>query len=284
MKANGLRIFQNFLSLFLCVLMAVGVPAGLGAQEASGASLENFRQTSQKAALLGIANEFIETNLEEAITRDLRRSINRYTNSFGASDIANFRIPNNPAGQFFKPNERSPEPQLNFLRVAASENEIDILVLALIRESAVGMEIELQLYDARIQVFSGIERTSFPFAQRVSATEDVTYRIFDYLDREGFVHPSRQGFLKPPARLGGALAGDAAGLAGDDFFILPRDLTGPSLAGRTAIGGDKTPFWEEWWFWTAIFGGMAMASGVSYYFLVAQRPRQTGSVTFQYTP
>jgi len=262
-------------SLFLvCLMMS---PSSLFPQV-----IENFRQTNQRAALLGTFNEFVDANWEEAINRELRRNINRLTTSYNSADIGNFRLANNPNGQFFRPARELTEPHRNFLTQAAADNQIDILVLALMRESGVGIEVELQLFDARIMVLSAIERASFSFAQRVSAIEDLTYRAFDHLDREGFVHPNRQGFLQSPVGLRASQASDFQSGSADDFFILPRDLTGPSLAGRASIGGDKTPFWEEWWFWTLVFGGIAAAGGISYYFMVVERPPSKAQVTFTY--
>ncbi|TVQ78139.1 MAG: hypothetical protein EA369_07750 [Bradymonadales bacterium] len=263
-------------------LLVVNLALG-GSGELLARNLENFRQTNQRAALLGIQNEFVDTNLEEAVNRELRRNINRYTTSYALSDVSNFRLANNPGGQFFRPNARLEEPQTNFLTRAAEENEIDLIVLAAIREGSVGLDLELQIFDARIMTLSGVESASFSFNQRVSAIEDLVYRIFDYLDREGFVHPTRQGFLQRPTALGGTRSPADFDLAGgDDFFLLPRDLSGPSLAGRVSVGGDKTPFWEEWWFWTLVFGGIALASGMSYYFLVERRPPSRSSVVFKF--
>lgn len=279
-------MIKSSFCIFLSVLMVGLLPAQSFSQGVapSPEKIGDFKKSSQKAAFLGTANEFVAPDFEEAIVREIRRNINRYTQNYTASDVANFRVPNNPGGQFFKPESSLPEPQINFLSTVASENEVDIIVLSLLRESAVGFELELQLFDTRIMVASGIERTSFPFPQRSQAIEDLTYRLFDYMDREGFVHPSRQGFLEAPRRLQGGQMGSLAEEGANDFFIMPRDLTGPSLAGRATVGGEKTPFWEEWWFWTAIFGGIAVVSGVSYYAFVVQRPRQTSTVNVQYNP
>jgi hypothetical protein len=61
-------------------------------------------------------------------------------------------------------------------------------------------------------------------------------------------------------------------LSEDEFFVDPENLARGQLADDASIGGEQTPFWEKWWFWTAIAAGLTTAGGLSYYFLVVDQP------------
>jgi hypothetical protein len=52
-------------------------------------------------------------------------------------------------------------------------------------------------------------------------------------------------------------------------------------AGTGTVGGEKTPFWETWWFWTIIGGGLVTGGSLAYYFLVIDQPTSKANVTFK---
>jgi len=244
-----------------------------------GARLKDFRGTNQKVALLGAYTEFLEPSLEEKVLQDLRREINRYSTSYSAASITEFKLPSNPNRTYFRPVKGEIEAaQKRFFEPVSKENEVDIVVLASIREIGEEVEIELQLYDLRIQSFSGIENQRFSLGKLKASLELLVYRVMNYIDRDGFVHPSVQGFLIPPQALeqSNLLSEDSEN---QDLSIKPMDL-GQNLAGGPSIGGEKTPFWEKWWFWTIIGGSLITAGGLSYYFLVVDQPPKNADITF----
>lgn len=270
----GRKFLEFFLSL--CILN-LAFPVSIFAQD-----LENFRGTGQKTALIGMFNEFVEPSVEETLTKDLRRLLNRYSRTYSSSSISGFTMVANPNNQFLKPTEgEMGEPQKEFLQRTSNDNQVDIFVLGTVREASSGVEIELQLYDARIQTLSQVERESINLNNRSLGLEALVYRTMNYLDRDGFVHPAPQEFLKKPSLLQQS-SSDMGGLSGleSDSFILPEELSGGTrLAGDISVGGEVTPFWEKWWFWTMILGSIATAGGISYYFLIVERDPSEANIT-----
>lgn len=249
--------------------------------------LKDFRSTNQQAVFLGFFNEFVEPSIEDSLAKELRKEINRYTRSYQSNAISSFKLLSNPNNIYVKPVESEiDEAQQEYLVRTAEDNRIDIFVLGLIRESLDAVEMELQLFDARIRTLSSIERQNIELSNRQNSLQELVHRTMNYLDRDGFVHPSPQDFLEKPVFLKNQSA--SSGLvfqsASDSLTISPEDLSGSPLAGRVSIGGEKTPFWEKWWFWTAIFGSVAATTAVSYYFFVVDRPPSRAKVTFEFAP
>lgn len=260
----------------------LGIQLDLSSQEV--ARVKDFRGTPQSLALLGATSEFVDPAVKEQSLMQLRRYLNRYTRSFGESSISNFKLGQNLNDQFFRPVTGSmSDPQKNFLKAASKDNGIDIIALASLREVGDGNnEIEVQLFDQRIETLSATEKAQFNRSTQQRMLDDLAYRVMNYLDKEGFVHPEPQGFLERPAGFE-AMGGNTSpqGRAAEEFSVNPSDLTGKSLAGAPSIAGDQTPFWEKWWFWTLVGGGLATAGGLSFYFVAVDKDPSQGNITFQ---
>ncbi|PIR23633.1 MAG: hypothetical protein COV44_01545 [Deltaproteobacteria bacterium CG11_big_fil_rev_8_21_14_0_20_45_16] len=247
--------------------------------------LKDFKGGPQKLALIGFATESVEASVEDSIKKQTQKSLSRYSRLAGQAEIQSFKMLSNPGNQYFRTTESSLEPaQQEFLNRIAVDNKVDIIVLGMLKESFEGIEMELQLYDSRIQTNSGIERASFALKNRVTAIEDLSFKIMNYLDRDGFVRPGPQDFLEKPSFLQTKQEKNALSFEDEDskFFLTPEQLNPTSLAGTISIGGEKTPFWERWWFWTIIFGGMALGGGLGYYFLVYDQPPDRTSIQFTF--
>jgi hypothetical protein len=255
--------------IFRCLTWtAFLLPTFLSAQ-----NLKNFQGTSQRVALIGVYNEYVEPSIEESVVKEVREIIGRYSASYKTNEIANFKLISNPNNQYFKPSPASlSETQKQFLTKTAQDNSVEIIVLNVLRENAEGLEIELQLYDSRIDTLSDIQAARFNLRDRKSALEDISYRLFNHMDRDGFVHPDPQDILEKPGFLVDRTNAEQRTLLEDEFVIDPDGLAKGQLADDASIGGEQTPFWEKWWFWTAIGAGIATAGGLSYYFLVVDQP------------
>lgn len=273
---------MNVRFLVVCLLMLQSVAA-----ETPG-KLKDFRGTPQTLALLGASSEFVDPAQKDTILQLLRRQLNRYTRSYGEASIGGFKLAANTNDQFFRPvlGQAMGEQQKQFLKSASKDNSIDIIALCSLREVGDGAttEIELQLFDSRIEVISAVERAQVTKSQSKSL-EDLAYRMMNYLDKDGFVHPSAQDLLEKPLSLVAAQAATAPGLVAggpvQEFSVNPTDLSAGSLAGAPTIAGDKTPFWERWWFWALVGGGVATAGGLSYYFLVVNQDPNQASIRFK---
>ena len=265
---------------FFCLLSAM---AGTSIDAQQSSKLKDFRGTPQTVALLGAFSEFVDPELKLRIVSQTRRVINKFSRSYGDSSVSNFKLALNPNDQFFRPiTGVINENQKQFFKSAQKDNSVDIFALAALTETGEGLDLEMQLFDARIETLSGLEKVVFKRGQEERALEDLVYRLMNYVDREGFVHPDAQDVLEKPLLLqtNNFAAGQDSG--GREFSINPDDLSGSgTLAGKVAIGGDKTPFWESWWFWTIVGGGIASAGGLSYYFLVVDEPPSRGNVIFR---
>lgn len=254
--------------ILYCVVLSVVVCEGLVAAD----RIKDFRSTNQSLALVSLAAEFVDPGLEIRLTQDLRRKFNRYIKTFDEASVGQFKLGTNPLKQFFKPIvEALSEQQKKFLQNVGKENSADIIVLGFVRQNGDATDIELQLYDVRIEAFSKIEKTSIRQASDRTLLDDLVYRVMNYLDREGYVYNTPQDFLEPPV-VAGVLAPKIPTLGGEEFSINPADLGSGALAGEVVAGGDKVPFWEKWWFWTILGGGLLTAGGLTYYFLVVNQP------------
>jgi len=244
--------------------------------------IKDFRSAGQKIALIGASTEFVEPEVKEKTLEQTRRIINRYSRTYGASSIASFKIGRNPNDQFYQPVDESLEKdQKAFLDLLAKDNAIDIMTLASIREVGDEFEVRMQFYDARIETLSKIEETTFSLNASQRALEIIVFRLMNYLDRDGYVHDSPQDFLETPEFLASLQQQTDFDLGGDeDFAISPEELSGGYLAGGSAVAGEKTPFWEAWWFWTLIGGSLLTAGGLSYYFLVVNQDPTRANVSF----
>jgi len=253
-----------------------------GSSHAQVQRLKDFRSTPQTLALLGASTEFVEANIKDAVLQQMRRNLNRYTRSYGESSISGFKLGQNLNDQFFRPVVSViGEPQKQYLKEASKENSIDIIALASIRDmgDAQNSEMEIQLFDARIETLSAIEKVQYTRRNQTQALEDLAYRVMNYIDKDGFVHPTAQDLLERPVGVGAANVSQNEGVL-KEVAVNPNDLTGARLAGAPSIGGDKTPFWETWWFWTIIGSSLAVGGGMSYYFLVVDQDPNRGTVTF----
>lgn len=250
---------------------------------AASDKIKDFRATNQKAALLGVSSEFLEPQIEDKWVNQIRKIMNRYTRSFGQNSIQSFNLGNNPGKQFFRPATALEEAQKKFLQAAGKDNGIEIIALGSLRETGDQFEVELQLFDVRIETMSGIEKASFTNANGQVVLESAVYRLMNYLDRDGFVHPQPQDFLESPESLKQStqIAESSSAASKQEFSVNPNDLSGGFLAGSGASGGEKTPFWETWWFWTIIGSSLATAGALSYYFLVIDQPSSRANITFQ---
>jgi len=277
---HSLKFNSIFRTMFLSLLGTLW-GASISAQPSS--KLKDFRGTPQTVALLGAFSEFVDPELKLRIVSQTRRVINKFTRSFGDSSVSNFKLALNPNDQFFRPiTGVISENQKQFFKSAQKDNSVDIFALAALTETGEGLDLEMQLFDARIETLSGLEKVIFKRGQEERALEDLVYRLMNYIDREGFVHPDVQDVLEKPLLLQTKNFMASPDSGGREFSINPEDLGGSgSLAGKVAIGGDKTPFWESWWFWTIVGGGLASAGGLTYYFLVVDEPPSRGNVIFR---
>ncbi len=243
--------------------------------------LKDFRGTAQNFALLGLATEFVDPSIEESIVQQLRRKFNKYTKSYGDSSIQAFNLGPNPGKQFYKPaKETMPEAQKKYLQETCKQNSIDIVGLGSLRPVGDDFEVELQLFDNRIDQLSKIESTVFKIHE-IAALDNLVFRVMNYLDREGYVYNSPQDFLEPPLsaqEIGGV--GIPSRSLQEEFALNPSDVASGVLVGGASIGGDKKPFWEKWWFWTVLGGSLITAGSLSYYFLVVDSPPTKANVNF----
>ncbi len=246
--------------------------------------LKDFRGTNQKIALLGFFSEFVPEEVVNRSVEDFRRSINKYSRSYGASSIAGFTLGQNQNNQYFRPSsEKLGDSQKTYLKEAAKENNIDILVLGSLRDAGDILEVDLQLFDSRIDVLSSVVSGKVSRRSNQKDIDRAVYQLMNHLDRDGFVHPSAQDFLEMPILLREQQKIDVfAGGDGEDLSVNPQTLGG-TLAGRVSIGGEKQPFWETWWFWTILGAGFATAGGLSYYFLIVDQPPTRANMTFNIT-
>ncbi|MDB5038378.1 MAG: hypothetical protein JWQ35_1906 [Bacteriovoracaceae bacterium] len=256
---------------------------GMSSQTFSADKLKDFRGTNQSLALVGVSSEFVDNVTEEKILEDLRKRFNRYSKSYGRNSIEAFKIGSNPGKQFFKPvGDNAPEQQKKFLKDTCKDNTVDVLVIGTLRQMGEETEAELQLYDSRIEAFSKPEKGHFKATGEMSAMDDLVYRLMNYMDREGYVYNTPQDFLTPPTTLqASAKKSFPTGLGMDDNSLNPADLASGNLAGEISTGGEKTPFWEKWWFWTLIGGSLATAGSLTYYFVVVDQPPSNANIGFQ---
>jgi len=267
----------------LLVLLGLIVPLeGVSAQR-----LKDFRGTPQTIALMGASAEFVDSTFKDQILQQLRKNFNRYSRSYGEASVGSFKLGQNLNDQFHRPVAGTmSDAQKEFLKNAAKDNSVDIFALASIREGSEpgNYELEGQLYDARIEVLSAVEKTSFNRNTQIKNLEDFTYRLASNIDKEGFAHPSVQDLLEKPVGMSGGmgLSSSSISAGAQDFSLSPTDLTGGTLGGRPIIGGERTPFWERWWFWGLVLGGVTTASGLSYYFLVVDQDPSRANVTFRF--
>lgn len=242
--------------------------------------LKNFRGTNQKLALVDAFNEFVEPPVVERLLNDLRKTLNKYSRSYGSSTIASFKGGTNPQNVYYKPTSSLlSDSQKTFLQAVSKDNSIDILVLTSLKGLGEEVEVQLQLYDARIETLSKIEEGAIALNASQRPLELLAFRVMNYLDKDGYVHDTPQDFLAPPLFLKDSSSA-STGFAEEDFSVNPQELGGGNLAGRVSIGGEKTPFWETWWFWTLIGGGLLTGGGLAYYFLVYNVPPDKANIDF----
>lgn len=276
-----MKTSMKFLTTSLSLLLAFQ-PAILMAQSQK---LKDFRGTMQKIALIGVNSEFMEQATEDKYTNQIRKLMNRYSRSYGESSIKAFNLPQGNNKTYLKPTTALDDNQKKFLQAAGKNNQVDIIVLGALRESGDQVEAELQLYDVRIETMSGIEKASFTSASAAGVLEGLVFKIMNYLDRDGFVHPSAQDFLESPISVQQAQDSVQLQAAGkEEFSVNPNELSGGFLAGDQTIGGEKTPFWETWWFWTIIGGTAITAASLGYYFLVVDQPTSKANIGFSTPP
>lgn len=247
-------------------------------------SLKDFKATNQQVALVGVFNEFVEPPIEKQLLEEIRKKISRYSLTFSQRNIDNFQLLNNPNNQYFKTvSGELPEAQKNFLDQLGKDNSAEIIVLGNLRESYEGVEIDLQLYDTRINSLSGIVSNEFRLQEREQPLGELVYNLMNHLDREGFVWKNPQDFLQKPSGIGSAANNqdDFLPPSADSSFVSPEGLGATPLAGEVSIGGNKTPFWEKWWFWTVLGGGLATIGGLSYFIFILESDPVTADVTFK---
>ncbi len=256
-----------------------------GSLSAQNARVKDFRSSNQKAALLGVASEFVEGTLEDRIVEQMRRLVNRYTRSFGGSTVAGFNLGANQGKKFFKPvlpDVPFDEAQKKFLQAAGKDNSFEIVVLGYLRDDGGEISSDLQLYDVRTDTRSPIVSAKFQTKDMTAVLEKQVYTLMNHMDREGFVGATAQNFLEPPAALSNesGLGGAGNFPSESELAVNPTELGQGYLAGSTTVGGEKTPFWETWWFWTSIAAGLALAGGLTYYFVVVDQPKSGANVGF----
>ncbi len=247
--------------------------------------LKDFRGTAQSLALIGATSEFVDRAIKDQVLQNFRRQLNKYTRSFGENSIGGFKLNTNPNDQFYRPvsTEAMGAQQKEFLKAASKDNSVDIFVLAELRDVGDGStEVTAQLYDARIETLSAPEKVQLARPSQVQVLEQLSFKLMNYLDRDGFVHPEVQNFLEEPTNLSSAKGPMVSTPDLESFSVNPTELSSGRLAGGPNIGGDKTPFWEKWWFWGIVGGGLATAGGLSYYFLVVDQDPSQGQVTFRF--
>lgn len=245
--------------------------------------IKDFRASNQKVAFLGFFSEFVDDTASQSVTNELRKALNEYSRSYGESSIANFNLQDNANDRYFNvAGEKLEERQKEFLKAAAKENGIDIIILGSISESGSHIDMSLQAYDARIDTLSAVEASRFTPRDLKSSVAKAAYRVMNYLDRDGFVHPAPQDFLEAP--LGATNADENVNFVEqnqDEFALNPGDLGSGRLAGEVSIGGDRRPFWETWWFWTAMIGTVVGGGLLAYYLIEVNREPTRANVTFQ---
>ncbi len=268
-----------FLKSFSIVAILVLINTLLS-QATQGAALKDFRSSNQKAALLGVSMEGVDSETENRLSEDLRKAINKMTRSFGALSIVNFRLGDSNGGQFYAPVSGTlADNQKKFFKEACASNEFDIPVLARMEARGVDIALSMQLFDCRIETLSSIEQETMAMVGDAEKIQQIVYRLFDHLDRDGFVHSSRQGFLVAPERFAPMMPQSSDSLK-DDIALDPSLLSSGRLAGTMVIGGDKRPFWETPWFWGVLSSSLIVAGGLSYYFLVVDKPPTSANVQF----
>ncbi len=278
-KSVSLFTFLIFGTQLLSSSPGFAVPAGT--------KVRDFRTSNQKAALLGVLSEFVDETQENRILEEMRKSINRYTRSYGSSSIASFNLGQNPGKKFFKPippETPMDENQKKFLQSSGKDNAFEIVVLGVLRVEGEEVGSELQLYDLRTDTRSQIISTKMNAKNEILEIEKQIFKLMNFLDQEGFVGATSQDFLEMPANLqNDAQAKASANLnpEAQDQAVNPNDLSGGFLAGGEVVGGEKTPFWESWWFWSIIGGTVLTAGGLSYYFIAVDKPKENANVGFQ---
>lgn len=266
-----------FLRLLLVTLLLFLPPSFLHSQT----SLRDFKGSGQRLALIELYNESAEPSIVEGLKRELIEELRRYSEVFDDNQTRNFRLLDNPGNQYFKPaSGRFQEIQREFLVRTGQDNSVDVLVLGGVRESFEGIEVSLQLFDVRIQEASSVELEVFGLRDRRQRLQSLVHRTLNYMDRDGFVNPQPQDFLERPAHLEDSRAAGAS-IFDSDSFVRPEDLAPGFLEDDRSIGGDRTPFWEKWWFWTIIGGGLVTAGGLTYYFVVVDQPANQGTIDFK---
>jgi hypothetical protein len=265
-------VIQKALSIFLIGLFLV--PA-----YAADLKVKDFRSMNQKAALVGFYSENVDETTEAKLTQEFRKAINKYTKTYGASSVAVFNLPKNEGKRFFIPASKSfDENQKKFLTAVGKDNSVDIIVLGSLKKPAEEVEAELQLYDVRIDTASAVEKAQFTVNDSTKGIDALVFRLMNYMDRDGYVHTSSQDFLEAPSVSDTLIAKPAPK---NEFSINPSDLSGGMLAGDVSIGGEKTPFWETWWFYALLGGGLLTAGSLTYYFTVVDQPPKHANVGFQ---
>lgn len=272
----------TFLNQFVVHILIFLMAVPLAPVSAANEKMKDFRATNQKVALLGVVSEFVEPQVEDKWVNQIRKLINRYSRSYGQSSIQSFNLGGNSSKQFFKPSTSAlEEQQKKFLQKSGKDNSIDIIVLGALRETGDQFEMELQLFDVRIETMSGIEKANFTNTNAQAVLEGIVFRLMNYVDRDGFVHPQPQDLLESPDALKNATQMLDNSATKQEFSVNPNDLGGGYLAGTGTVGGEKTPFWETWWFWTIIGGGLVTGGSLAYYFLVIDQPTSKANVTFK---
>lgn len=247
--------------------------------------LKDFKGSNQRLALIDLHIESVDSSVADQLKTQLREGLSQYSEIFSAEEIQDFRSMDNPGNQYFKPSETDLSAvQKEFLLRTAKDNQVDIVVLASARETFEGIEVYLQLFDARIQEKSGVELEVLSVRNRQEKLDELVFRTMNHLDRDGFVNPEPQDFLEKPINLGGSVGLARSPIFESEDFVRPEDLAAGFLEDQRSIGGDRTPFWEKWWFWTLIGGGMVTAGGLTYYFLVVDQPPNRVNLNFNNLP
>lgn len=247
----------------------------------SQTKFKDFKGSAQRLALIEIYNESAEPSVAEGMKKELIKAYERYTEVLDENQTRNFKLLDNPGNQYFKPSAGDlSEIQAEFLARTGEDNEVDIIVLSSVRESFEGIEISVQLFDARIREKSEIEREVFSLKNRRAKLEELVYRSMNYLDRDGFVNPQPQDFLEKPDTLQKNELAGINPIFDNEAFVKPEDLAPGYLEDDFSIGGDRKPFWEKWWFWTVIGGSLVTAGSLTYYFVVVDQPESEGNIDF----
>lgn len=263
----------RLISLFLISCFLMGLAANVSAQQAE--KIADFRGLNMKLALIDLDSSLGDKSLDTRVIEGLRKAFNRYVRTFGFSTVSSFKIPKEASRvtyrEISKPADLS-EVDRKLIQQIAKDNSVDLLVLGSIKQPGSQVELALQIYDVRIETFSAIETASTNPSTLQPALDAIAHRLMNYLDRDGYIHPTSQDLLMP-MRLEGVPAPTRP--ADDVFSVNPTDLSSGQFAGQISIGGEKTPFWETWWFWTLVGGGL-IGGGLATYYLVtsSQSPTQ----------